>query len=110
MAPAYSEDLRIRVIRSVEEDGESARGAGRRFGISESSAVTGVGRFRREGSVAAKKTGRPRGWTVAAPRALVIGRVGGWGADWGPTPATGFGPACRRAESCRYASTACTRA
>jgi len=46
--------------------------AGRRFGISESSAVKWVGRFRREGSVAAKKTGRPRGLKVAVHREFLI--------------------------------------
>ena len=48
MVRAYSEDLRIRVIRSAEENGESApRAAGRRFGVSESSAVKWVGRVPR---------------------------------------------------------------
>ncbi len=72
MVRAYSEDLRIRVICAVEEDGDSARGAGRRFGVSASCAVKWVGRFRREGSVSAKKTGRPRGLKVAAHRDFLI--------------------------------------
>ncbi len=33
MVRAYSDDLRIRVVRAVEEGGISARSAGRRFGI-----------------------------------------------------------------------------
>ena len=73
MVRAYSEDLRIRVIRAVEEDGASARSAGRRFGISESSAVKWVSRFRREGSVSAHKIGRPRGLKVVAHRDFLIG-------------------------------------
>ena len=72
MVRAYSEDLRIRVIRAVEEDGESARSSGRRFGVSESCAVKWVGRFRREGSVSARKTGRPRGLKVEAHRDFLI--------------------------------------
>jgi len=73
MVRAYSEDLRIRVILAVEEDGQSARSAGRRFGISASSAVKWVARFRRQGSVSAKKTGRPRGLKVEAHRDFLIG-------------------------------------
>jgi transposase len=53
MARPYSSDLRIRVIRVVE-DGVSARGAGRRLGIGESTATAWVGRWRRTGSVEAK--------------------------------------------------------
>ncbi len=74
---AYSDDLRIRVIRAVTEDGESARGAGRRFGISESSAIKWVARFRREGSVSAKKTGRPRGLKVMAHRDFLVALMKG---------------------------------
>lgn len=72
MARAYSDDLRIRVILAVEEGGESARGAGRRFGVSESSAIKWVARFRGEGSVSAKKTGRPRGLKVEAHRDFLL--------------------------------------
>lgn len=72
MVRAYSDDLRIRVVRAVEEGGISARSAGRRFGISESSAVKWVGRFRREGSVSALKTGRPRGLKVEAHRDFLM--------------------------------------
>ena len=39
MVRAYSEDLRIRVIRTVEDEEESARAAGRRYGVSESAAI-----------------------------------------------------------------------
>jgi transposase len=60
MARPYSSDLRIRVIRVVE-DGVSARGAGRRLGIGESTATAWVGRWRRTGSVEAKsQKGRSR--------------------------------------------------
>jgi transposase len=60
MAKAYSSDLRTRVIRAVE-GGFSARGAGRRLGIGESTATAWVGRWRRTGSVEAKsQKGRSR--------------------------------------------------
>ena len=72
MVRAYSEDLRLRVIRAVEDDGESARGSGRRFGVSESCAVKWVDRFRREGTVSARKTGRPRGLKVDVHRDFLI--------------------------------------
>jgi transposase len=57
MARAYSSDLRIRVV----EGGFSARGAGRRLGISDSTATDWVGRWRRTGSAEAKsQKGRSR--------------------------------------------------
>ena len=60
MLRAYSSDLRIRVIRAVE-DGSSARGAARRLGVGESTATAWVGRWRRTGSAAAKsQKGRSR--------------------------------------------------
>jgi transposase len=60
MPGAYSSDLRVRVIRVVE-DGSSARGAARRLGIGESTATAWVGRWRRTGSAAAKsQKGRSR--------------------------------------------------
>lgn len=72
MARAYSEDLRIRVIRAVEDDGESARGAGRRYGVSESAAVKWVNRFKQDGSISAHKSGRPRGLKVMAHRDFLV--------------------------------------
>ena len=72
MVRAYSEDLRIRVIRAVEEDGISARGAGRRYDVSESAAIKWVQRFRQDGSVSAHKMGRPRGLKVAVHRDFLI--------------------------------------
>jgi transposase len=60
MPRALSEDLRIRVIRAFEA-GASARSAGRRLGIGESTATAWVGRWRRTGSVAAiSQKGRRR--------------------------------------------------
>lgn len=47
MGRAYSQDLRDRVIDAVEGEGMSCRAAARRFGISESSAIRWVERYRR---------------------------------------------------------------
>ena len=49
MVKAYSQDLRDRVIVAVEEEGMSCRGAAKRFGIGESSAIRWVDRRRRTG-------------------------------------------------------------
>jgi transposase len=51
MARAYSQDLRIRLVRYVE-GGVSARSAAKVFGVSESSAIKWMQRWRREQSVA----------------------------------------------------------
>lgn len=45
MPRAYSEDLRNRVIDSVENEGMSRRAAARRFGVSEASAVKWLQRW-----------------------------------------------------------------
>jgi transposase len=72
MARPYSSDLRSRVIRVVE-DGVSARGAGRRLGIGESTATAWVSRWRRTGSVAAKsQKGRRRSPLVAHTEWLLL--------------------------------------
>jgi transposase len=55
MSGAYSEDLRVRLIRTVR-GGISARGAARMFHVSESSGVKWVQRWRRTGSVKASET------------------------------------------------------
>ena len=49
MAAAYSQDLRERVISAVVEGAMSRRGAGERFGVSESTAIKWVERFERSG-------------------------------------------------------------
>jgi transposase len=51
MSRAYSEDLRIRLVRYVE-GGASARSAAKLFGVSASSAVKWMQRWRLKGSVA----------------------------------------------------------
>ena len=56
MPRPYSQDLRDRVVGAVKA-GSSARAAARVFGVSESTAVKWVQRWRRTGSVAAKRMG-----------------------------------------------------
>jgi len=56
MPRAYSQDLRVRVIGAVET-GASARAAARLFGVSASTTVKWVQRWRRTGSVEAKPMG-----------------------------------------------------
>ena len=51
MARAYSQDLRIRLVRYVE-GGVSARAAAKVFGVSESSAIKWMQRWHRQKSVA----------------------------------------------------------
>lgn len=56
MAKPYSQDLRDRVIGAVDS-GMSARAASRLFGISESTGIKWVARWRRTGSIGAKRMG-----------------------------------------------------
>lgn len=51
MARPYSNDLRERVVASVERDGLSRREAAARFGVGASTAVKWVQRVRKTGSV-----------------------------------------------------------
>ena len=60
MGKPYSQDLRDRVVAAVETGGMSCRGAARRFGVGESSAIRWVERYRQTGSAAAGKMGGHR--------------------------------------------------
>jgi len=60
MASSYSQDLRDRVIDAVERGGMSRRAAARRFGVSESSAVKWLQRFRTKGARTPVGTGGHR--------------------------------------------------
>jgi len=66
MGKAYSRDLRLRVHRHVTE-GHSRRGAGRRFGVSASTAIRLEARYRETGDLAPRKQGRPPGQGKLAP-------------------------------------------
>jgi transposase len=57
MAKPLSEDLRIRIIRAVEEEGMSRRAAAKRFDVSASSAIRAVADWRASGKTAAKGPG-----------------------------------------------------
>ncbi len=74
MPRPYSQDLRDRVIGAVE-DGSSARAAGRLFGVSESVAIKWVARWRRTGSLAAKRMGGYKRSPLDCHVDLVLGLV-----------------------------------
>jgi len=57
MAGSCSQDLRDRVIDAATRGGMSRRGAGKRFGVSESAAIKWAARFKQGGSRAAAKMG-----------------------------------------------------
>lgn len=75
MGKPYSIDLRERVVRAVEEEGFSRHRAAARFGVSASSAIKWVRRFRAAGSVAPGQMGghRPKK-IVGAHRTWLIER------------------------------------
>jgi transposase len=60
MPKAYSQDLRDRVIEAVEAEGMSRRGAAARFGVSESSAIKWLQRYRGTGERGPVGTGGHR--------------------------------------------------
>lgn len=77
MVRAYSMDLRERVLAAVMNEGMSARRAAARFGVSESSAIKWVRRYRQTGSVAPSRvrghrpgvlTGDLRDWLLERTR------------------------------------------
>jgi transposase len=76
MPRPLSGDLRIRVVRAVEA-GSSARAAGRRLGIGESTATAWVGRWRRTGSAAAKSQTGHRRSPLAAHEAWLLELIEG---------------------------------
>lgn len=71
MASSYSQDLRDRVIDAVEREGMSRRAAARRFGVSESSAVKWLQRFRDAGARAPVGTGGHRPSALRPHRAFL---------------------------------------
>ena len=60
MGKPYSIDLRERVVGAVEDEGLSRRQAAERFGVSVSTAINWVSRFRRTGSAAPGQMGGHR--------------------------------------------------
>ena len=74
MPRAYSMDLRDRVIKLVAS-GSSARAAGRLLGVSESTAIKWVDRWRRTGRVAAKQMGGYKRPVLEQHREKVLGLI-----------------------------------
>lgn len=60
MAKALSPDLRLRIIRAVEEEGMSCRGAAGRFGVAPSTAIELVSEWRSTGACEAGAQGGDR--------------------------------------------------
>jgi transposase len=60
MAKPLSSDLRLRIIRAVEDEGMSCRGAARRFGVAPSTAIDLVGDWRSTGTSEARMQGGDR--------------------------------------------------
>ncbi len=62
MARPFSDDLRDRVVGAVMQEGMSSRAAAKRFGVSISTAINWVRRFRQTGSAAPGQMGghKPR--------------------------------------------------
>jgi transposase len=76
MAKPLSEDLRVRIIRAVEEEGMSRRAAAQRFGISASSAIRIVSDWRTSGKTRAKGPGGDqRSHRIEAHHAAILGAV-----------------------------------
>ena len=75
MAKPLSEDLRIRVIRAVE-DGMSRRAAAERFGVSPASAVRFVREWRASGATGSKPQGGDhRSHRIEVHRAVILGAI-----------------------------------
>jgi transposase len=72
MAAPLSVDLRLRVVRAVEEEGMSRRAASARFGVAVRTAVRWVGAYRAGGSLAARKMGNPSPPKLWAHREMVL--------------------------------------
>lgn len=68
MGRAYSQDLRDRVIEAVESEGMSCRAAARRFGVSDSSAIKWLQRYRKTGERRPVGTGGHRRSVLAPHR------------------------------------------
>ena len=71
MGRAYSQDLRDRVIEAVEVGGMSCRAAARRFGVSDSSAIKWLQRYRKTGQRTPVGTGGHRPSVLGPHRAFL---------------------------------------
>ena len=57
MAKPLSPDLRVRIVRAVEDEGMSCRGAASRFGVAPSTAIELVSEWRGTGACEARVQG-----------------------------------------------------
>lgn len=73
MSAPLSLDLRLRVVRAIEEEGMSRRGAAARFGIGVRTAERWIDEYRLSGSVGPRKMGNPSPPKLAAHRETVLG-------------------------------------
>lgn len=60
MTRPLSSDLRLRIVRAVEDEGMSCRGAAGRFGVAPSTAIELVGEWRSTGACEARVQGGDR--------------------------------------------------
>ena len=75
MGKSLSDDLRVRVVEAVEA-GASRRQAAARFGVSVSSAIRWVGRWRDRGEVGARPQGGDRrSGRIEAQAGFLLGQV-----------------------------------
>ncbi len=72
MAAPLSRDLRERLVRAVENDGMSCRGAAARFTVAARTAIRWVNDFRAEGRLVPQKMGNPSPPKLAAHRGVVL--------------------------------------
>src|SRR5262245_36314696 len=72
MAAPLSMDLRSRVVRAVEEEGMSRRGAAARFGVAIRTAVRWVSEFQSSGRLGPCKMGNPTPPKRSADRETVL--------------------------------------
>jgi putative transposase len=72
MAAPLSQDLRLRVVRAIEEEGMSRRGAAARFGIGIRTAERWIDAYRLSGSLAPGKMGNPSSPKLAVHRQTVL--------------------------------------
>jgi putative transposase len=77
MVKPHSEDLRVRLIEAVEEDGLSRHEAARRFKVGVSSAVRWVAAHREEGRTQARPMGGDRRSVLKPERDWLLALIAG---------------------------------
>src|SRR5947207_15844331 len=77
MAKPLSPDLRVRIVRAVEDEGMSCRGAASRFGVAPSTAIELVSGWRSTGACEARvQGGDRRSARIENHAAEILGLVG----------------------------------